>query len=136
MTNPDEAPDADRRAIEAALRAFFDALANRDKEGMLAAFMPGGLAVHSRDGMIFTRTFQEIVDAMPDGTQQLEERIHDTFIRIDRDIAVVWAPYEFYYDDVLHHEGTNILSFMRQPDGRWLISGVTDNGRRPTAQAG
>ena len=128
-TSATSADDEARKAIEATVRALLDAIANRDKDALRAAFMPEALLVHSRDGAISTRTVQQLVDSLPGGTSQLEERVHDTLTRIDDDIAVVWAPYEFRYDGVVHHEGTNILSLMRQPDGRWLISGVTDNGR-------
>jgi hypothetical protein len=121
--------DEDEQAVLATMKALFDAITNRDKEGMRATFLPDGTAVHSRDGVLTTRRLVDIPDSMPGGTAVLEERVHDVQVRIDHDIAMVWAPYEFYFDDVLHHAGTNILSFMKQPDGRWLICGVTDNGR-------
>jgi hypothetical protein len=127
--SPDGSSDEDLQAVMATLRALFDSIANRDKEGMRATLMPEGLGVHSRDGAIMLRPLGKLPDSMPDGTAQMEERVHDVLVKIEREVAVVWAPYNFFYDGVLHHEGVNVISFMKQPDGRWLISGVTDSGR-------
>jgi hypothetical protein len=63
-----------------------------------------------------------------DGTSTLEERIHDPLVRVDHDIAMAWTPYDFFVDGELDPGGTNIVSFLKI-DGRWLISGIADNGR-------
>ena len=86
-------------------------------------------AANINDGKIIHRTVAETVASVQPGTSQLEERTHNTVVLVDHDIAMVWAPYVFCFDGVPHHEGTNIFSFVKQPDGRWLISGLTDNGR-------
>ena len=129
MTDADKKAGADKEAVLATVRACMDAIANRDKEAMRATFVADGTAVHSRDSGISMRRLGDLPDSMPGGTAVMEERLHDIELRIDHDVAVVWAPYTFYYDGVVHHVGTNILSLMRQPNGQWLICGVTDNGR-------
>ncbi len=32
------------------------------------------------------------------GTTEIEERIHNPMVRIDNDLAVVWAPFDFLVD--------------------------------------
>jgi hypothetical protein len=55
---------------------------------------------------------------------------HRPTILVDRDIAMARTPYEFSIDNVIDHVGTNIWSFAKH-NGRWFISGVADNSRKP-----
>lgn len=110
------------------LYRLLDCVANRDKEDMKQLLVPGGSAVQSRDHQVVCTPFRDFPDLMPDGTSRLEERFHEPLVRVDDDIAMVWAHYDFLVDGEIHHWGTNILSFMKQ-DGRWRVSSVTDNGR-------
>jgi hypothetical protein len=123
------ATKADKEAVLATLQACMDAITNRDKEAMRATFLADGTAVHSRNGVISIQRLGDLPDSMPGGTTVMEERLYDIELRMDHDVAMVWAPYGFYYDGVLDHVGTDIYSFIKQPDGQWLICGVTDNGR-------
>jgi hypothetical protein len=118
----------EEQAVLATLQALLDALGARDKDAMRATLMPGGSATHSRDEKFFHESFRDLPDRLPPGTDTLEERIHDPLVRIDDDIAMVWAPYDFFVGEELHHWGTNIVSFLKR-DGKWLVSGITDNGR-------
>jgi hypothetical protein len=123
------AQEKDRQAVLAVMQALFDGIANRDKDAMRATMMPDGTAVHSRDGVITVERLGDLPDRMPGGTAQMQERALSTLVRVDHDVAMVWAPYVFLVDGEVHHEGTNVFGFMKQSDGRWLISGFTDNGR-------
>ncbi|KAF8208046.1 hypothetical protein K438DRAFT_1961558 [Mycena galopus ATCC 62051] len=40
------------------------------------------------------------------------------------------TPYEFWMDGTLDHVGTDIWSFVKR-DGKWIISGLADNSRKP-----
>jgi hypothetical protein len=125
----------DEQAVLAVLRELFDAIANHDQAAMHAVLVPEGGATHSRDGRVFHSLLRELPGRMPPGTAKLEERIFDPLVRVDDDIAMIWAPYDFFVDGEPHHWGTNIISLLKR-DGHWRITGVTDNGRsgrRPTA---
>ena len=60
----------------------------------------------------------------------IEERIHDPLVRVDHDLAVVWAPFNFYSDGKVDHCGTDVFNLVRV-DGKWLIAGIADTGISP-----
>jgi hypothetical protein len=124
----------DEQAVLDTLQALFDGLAAHDKAAMHATLMPDGCVTQTRDGRVTQAPLRELPERTPDAPTTLEERIHDPLVRVDENIAMVWAPYDFFVDGEPHHWGTNIVSFLKA-DGRWLISGIADNGRsgpRPT----
>jgi hypothetical protein len=136
--SPGESPPSlgdEQRAVLATLQQLFDAMANHDEGAMRETLIPGGAAVHSRGDRVLHTRLDDLPGQAAAGTERLEERIHDPLVRVDDDIAMVWAPYDFLVDGVTHHWGTNIVSFLKR-DGRWRISGIADNGRtgaRPAA---
>lgn len=119
---------ADVRDVLDTLSRLLDCVANRDREGMGQLLVPGGSAVQSRDHHVSCTPFTEFPDLMPGGTARLQERFYEPLVRVDDDIAMVWAHYDLLVDGDVHHWGTNILSFVKQ-DGRWRVSAVADNGR-------
>jgi len=49
-----------------------------------------------RDGKPVQLTFDAFADQVgKPATTHIEERIHGPLVRIDHDLAVVWAPFEF-----------------------------------------
>jgi putative lumazine-binding protein len=120
--------EAEERAVLATLQGVLDALARRDQAAMAALLLPGGGATHSRDDTFFHLLLRDFPERVTRGEGAREERIHDPEIRIDGDIAMIWAPYDFYIDGRVHHWGTNIVTLLKR-DGRWRISGIADNGR-------
>ncbi len=49
-----------------------------------------------RDGKPTQMTFEAFADRVgKPGKAQIEERIHDPLVRIDNDLAMVWAPFDF-----------------------------------------
>lgn len=122
------APEEDERAVLDTLDRLLATVANRDKEGMRQLLVPDGSAVQSRDHHVTCTALRDFPDKMPGGTSHLEERFYEPLVRVDDDIAMIWARYDFLVDGEVHHRGSNILSFVKQ-DGRWRVSAITDNGR-------
>jgi Putative lumazine-binding len=116
------------KAVFATLNALFSAITDRDEAVMREILLPDGGSTHIRDGRVFHLRLADLPDRWMEGTSSREERIHQPLIRVDEDIAVVWVAYDFLIDGEARHWGTNIISFIKQ-DGRWRISGITDNGR-------
>jgi len=120
----------EEKAVLAPVKAMFDGMAKRDAAAIQAPLLPGGAMVLMRDGKPVQITFAGFAAkvAKP-GTTQIEERIHDPLVRIDHDLAVVWAPFDFLVDGKVDHCGTDLFNLVRM-DGKWLIASVADTGRK------
>ena len=73
------------------------------------------------DGKTEQITFEAFGERVGKGKTQIEERIHDPLMRVDRDLAMVWAPFEFRVNGKVDHCGTDLFNLVHT-DGRWLIA--------------
>ncbi len=124
------ASSPEEQAVLAPVKAMFDGMAKRDAEALKKPLLPGGTMVLMRDGKPVRMTFDDFATrvATP-GTTHIEERIHDPLVRIDHDLAVVWAPFEFLVDGKVDHCGTDLFTLVRT-EGEWRIASVADTGRK------
>jgi hypothetical protein len=120
----------EEQAVLAPVKAMFDGLAKRDAEAIKKPLIAGGTLTLMREGEPVRMTFEDFANrvATP-GTTRIEERIHDPLVRIDRDLAVVWAPFEFLVDGKVDHCGTDLFNLVRT-EGEWKIAGIADTGRK------
>lgn len=58
-----------------------------------------------------------------------DERIKFDGIKIDGDMATVWTPYEFYYQQKFSHCGVNSFMLFKQK-GEWKINYIIDTRRK------
>jgi hypothetical protein len=133
LTSSLNAVTAEEQAVLAPVNAMFAGMAKRDAAAIKEPLLPGGTMVLMRDGKPSQMTFDAFAErvARP-GTTQIEERIHDPLVRIDNDLAVVWAPFEFLVDGKVDHCGTDLFNLVRA-NGKWLIASVADTGRKDCA---
>jgi Putative lumazine-binding len=124
---PQEAP------VLVPIHAMFDGMTARDAAAVKASALPGTVLVLMRDGKPARMTIEAFADyiAKPAPTH-IEERISDPLVRIDHDLAVVWAPFEFRSDGKPDHCGTDLFALVRS-DGKWLIAGIADTGSKECA---
>jgi hypothetical protein len=59
---------------------------------------------------------------------KIEERLTSIDLTLERDLAIVWAPYVLFVNDHVHHCGTNVFQLTREGKA-WKISGITDSRR-------
>jgi len=117
-------------AVLAPVQAFFAGLSARDAAAMKAPFLPGGSMVLMRNGKPGQMTIEQFAERVSKpGTTKIEEKIHDPLIRIDNDLAVVWAPFDFYVDGKVDHCGTDLFNMVKK-DGTWMIAGIADTGKK------
>jgi hypothetical protein len=127
------APSGDEQAVLAPIQAMFAGMTARDAAAIQKPTMPGGVMVLMRDGKPMQMTFADFATRVgKPGKQQIEERIHDPLVKIDNDLAVVWAPFVFLIDGKVSHCGTDLFNLVRQ-DGQWLIASVADTSRTDCA---
>jgi hypothetical protein len=123
-TTPEE------QAVMAPIAAMFAGMTQRDAAAIKKPVLPGGVMVLMRDGKPTQMTFEAFADLVgKPGKAHIEERIHDPLVRIDNDLAVVWAPFEFLVDGKVDHCGTDLFDLVRT-DGKWIIASVADTGRK------
>src|SRR5215469_905759 len=127
---PSLAQSPDEQAVLAPIHAMFAGMSKRDAAAIKAPTLPGGTMVLMRDGKPAQMTFEAFAERVgKPGTTQIEERIHNPLVRVDNDLAVVWAPFDFLVDGKVDHCGTDLFNLVRV-DGRWMIASVADTGTK------
>jgi len=117
------------QAVMGPINEMFDGMAKRDAAAIKKPLLPGGGLVLMRDGKPTQMTFEDFADRVgKPGPAKIEERIHDPLVRIDNDLAVVWAPFDFLVDGKVDHCGTDLFNLVRT-EGKWVIANVADTGR-------
>jgi hypothetical protein len=118
----------DRTEVLATVRALFQALGDRDVVRLEAHFLPQALttAIRSGAGAEFPRiqTLPEVLESIAAVTVPMTERIWDPEVRVDGDVASLWAPYDFYVDGSFSHCGHDAVHLVRV-DGRWRVLSLT-----------
>jgi len=61
--------------------------------------------------------------------QKWDERLLDYQITVDGNLAHVWTPYEFWFNDTFSHCGTNSFTIAKFNDG-WKIIHLIDSRRK------
>ena len=92
------AATAEQQAVLAPVMALFDGMTKRDPKLIMKPLLTGGTMVLMREGKPAQMTFEAFAErvARPEPTH-IEERIHDPLVRIDHDLAVVWARSSFWW---------------------------------------
>ena len=130
LISPLRATTSDEQAVLAPITAMFNSMAKHDAASFKETLLPGGTMVLMRDGKPRQLTFDAYAELIGrPGKAQIEERIHDPLVRIDNDLAVVWAPFDFLVDGKVDHCGTDLFNLVHT-DGKWLIAGIADTGRK------
>jgi hypothetical protein len=128
------AQDAERTKVLATVQKVFDAMRTRDTTLLFSAFDSTArlVAVNTRATppslrLIPTSQFGAAILRAPAG-DVWNERIYDPEVRIDGDIAQVWAYYTFHRNATFSHCGVD--AFMLAKIGTtWKITQLADTQR-------
>jgi hypothetical protein len=130
LINSLHAATENEQAVLAPITAMFNAMAKHDVAAFKKPLLAGGAMVLMRDGKPTQMTFDAFADLIgKPGNAQIEERIHDPLVRIDNDLAMVWAPFDFLVDGKVDHCGTDLFNLVRA-NGQWLVASIADTGRK------
>ena len=125
--------NAEQQAALAPITQLFDGMTKRDAAMIKRPLLSGGTMVLMRDGKPSQMTFEDFAERVgKPGTARIQEQIHDPLVRIDHDLAMVWAPFEFLVDGKVDHCGTDLFNLVRT-DGKWVIASIADTGRKDCA---
>jgi hypothetical protein len=134
LSTPVRAQDAERSAVLATVQKVFQAMRTRDTALLTQAFdSTARLAgVSSRNGpptvrLMLPRAFGSAVASAPVG-DVWNERIWDPEVRIDGDVAQVWAYYTFHLNDKFSHCGVDAFMLLKV-GSEWKITQLADSRR-------
>ncbi len=129
------AQEDEEAAVMAVVEAMFDAMRAGDGAAMRATLHPTatGASVSVREG-VPTLTRETSMDGFVQavGTPHEEvwdERIWDSEVRVDGNLATAWMKYAFYAGEEFSHCGVDAFQLFKGEDG-WKVFHVADTRRR------
>jgi hypothetical protein len=131
---PLRAQDADRAAVLATVQKVFDGMRTRDTALLHSAFDTSGrlVGVSTRGPAPAIRlttptAFGSAIASAPAGAVW-NERIFDPEVRIDGEVAQVWAYYTFHLGDKFSHCGVDAFMLVKV-GAEWKITQIADSRR-------
>lgn len=120
-------------SVRAAVNQLFAAMKNADSALLVSSFADSAIlqTIIDKNGRVQVKTetvagFAGQLVTMEKNS--LDEQIQFDVIRIDGALAMVWAPYKFYYKGKFSHCGTDSFQLVRI-NGKWKIQYLVDTRR-------
>jgi hypothetical protein len=125
----------DEVAVKQVVNRLFDGMKKSDTAMIRSVFSSDPTLqsiATSRDGnvLIVNEPLDSfLVEISKPHTEVYNERLSFDVIKIDGELAMVWAPYKFYAGERLNHCGTDSFQLVRI-SGQWKIQYLIDTRRR------
>jgi hypothetical protein len=121
-------------AVKKTVNTMFDAMRKGDSTLLKSVFSKDMIlqSVSNKEGkaILSTEKADGFVKAIGSPhTAVYDERITFGDIKIDGDLASVWAPYKFYLGDKFSHCGVDVFQLMKTAEG-WKIIYIVDTRRK------
>ena len=122
-------------SVKAVINQLFTAMKGIDPVMLRDAFADGAVLQtisRKQDGTNFVKDEKvaEFADQVSKAKKDsLDEQIKFETIKIDGPLAMVWAPYKFYYAGKFSHCGVDSFQLVRI-NGRWKIQYLIDTRRK------
>jgi Putative lumazine-binding len=122
-------------SVKLAVNKLFNGMKNSDAALLKTAFADSAILqtiTRNKEGEI--KIENETVETFATSISQLQkgdadERIVYDVIKIDGPLAIVWAPYKFYYKGAFSHCGVNSFQLVKL-NGEWKIQYLIDTRRK------
>ena len=131
---PVRAQDAERAAVLATVQKVFQAMRTRDTALLTQAFDSSArlAGVSARNGppsvrLMLPSAFGSAIASAKAG-DVWNERIWDPEVRIDGDVAQVWAYYTFHLNNTFSHCGIDAFMLLKV-GSEWKITQLADSHR-------
>lgn len=133
------AQQTETTAIKQTVNTLFDAMRKGDSTLLRSVFSTGMIlqsVSNNKEGkaILSTEKADDFVKAI--GAAHIavyDERIVFGDIKIDGDLASVWAPYKFYLGDKFSHCGVDVFQLMKTGEG-WKIIYIVDTRRKDNCE--
>jgi ketosteroid isomerase-like protein len=122
-------------SIKATVNKLFEGMKSADASMIKSTFADSAILQSvgtTRDGKTAVQTekvadFADIISKLP--KDAADERIQFETIKIDGALAIVWAPYKFYFKGQFSHCGADSFQLVRI-NGKWVIQYLIDTRRK------
>ena len=127
------AQSTDEKAALATVQRIFDGMRTAD-----SAMARSGFAAGARFAEVDMRATPPAIKydsvggwirAIASSNRRWDEQIYDVQVRVDGNIAQIWALYTFYLDKKLSHCGVDSFALLKDLSG-WKITELSDTRRR------
>jgi hypothetical protein len=123
-------------SVKATINMLFTGMKNSDVATVKAAFADSGAIMQtiSRNKQGNTVVLNETVENFANTISKLpkgaaDEQIVFDIVKIDGPLAIVWTPYNFYYNGAFSHCGVNSFQLVKL-NGQWKIQYIIDTRRK------
>lgn len=122
-------------SVKAAVNKLFTGMKSSDAALIRSSFADSAILqtiARNKEGAVIIRNetvdaFAKAVASMP--KDAADERISFETIKIDGPLAIVWTPYNFYYEGKFSHCGVNSFQLVKM-NGEWRIQYLIDTRRK------
>jgi Periplasmic protein TonB, links inner and outer membranes len=112
---------------------LFEGMRTADSAMVRTTFAPGArfarVDMRQSPAAITYDTPDAWLAGVASSAKRWDERVHDVQVRVDAEMAQVWAPYTFYLDGTIRHCGVDAMELLRDASG-WKITHLADTQRR------
>lgn len=130
-----QAQTNEEEAVINTVKKLFDGMRAKDTAMMRSSFHPTMAKLYStgntadyKPAMAEVSIDKFITSIGKAGNKFLDEQIAYYEVRVDDNLATVWAPYSFYLDSTFSHCGINAFQLVKTMEG-WKILTITDSRR-------
>lgn len=127
-------------SVKQVVNLLFEGMKNADAEKLKMAFADSAVLqtiTSDKSGAVkvANESLQEFIDFVSQLKQgDADERIAFETLKIDGPLAIVWAPYNFYYKGKFSHCGIDSFQLVRI-GGVWKIQYLIDTRRKQGCQS-
>jgi hypothetical protein len=122
----------DRDGAAAAVERMFEGMRSANSDMVRGVLAPDArfAVINDTNGsaIVAAESMDDWVAAIGQSEGAWNEQIYDLDVRVDGDMASIWAPYTFYFQGSLRHCGINSIELLRGADG-WKITQLSDTRR-------
>lgn len=129
----------DETAVKQTVNRLFEGMKKSDTAMMRSAFSSSAILqtiLKSKEGKTFVESepLDSFLVAIGNPHKEVyDERIVFDVVKIDGELAMVWAPYKFYLGDKFSHCGVDVFQLAKIND-EWKIQYLIDTRRRQSCE--
>ena len=126
VTDPTKAA---AHAVVATVQELFDSLRDRDVAAAASLLAADARFIAIDAAGVHSSTRESFLERLPTMTGSVQERMWNPEVRIDGNLATLWAPYEFLEEGVRVHCGFDAIQLVHL-EGRWRVLGIAFTSRK------